>query len=77
MNLYLIKRTDEHDYDEYDSILVRASDPARAVEMATATHESWDSPLYSGFKPDGSNLKVEEVRLRGPEGLIIGSFNAG
>jgi len=87
MNLYLISRTDGHDYDEYDAILVRASDPDAALEMLKTKcarenhwggeHYSWCDGMYSGFKGDGSNAKVEEVPLDGEPGLIIGSYNAG
>ncbi len=88
MNLYLITRTDGHDYDEYDAILVRASDPVAALGMLARKPDPWHpwqghvcnsycTDEYSGFKADGSNAKVEEVPLDGAPGLIVGSFNAG
>lgn len=88
MNLYLITRTDGHDYGEYDAILVRASDPDAALAMLRKEQGPWHpwrghvctsycTDEYSGFKADGSNAKVEEVPLDGPPALIVGSFNAG
>jgi hypothetical protein len=87
VNLYLITRTDRHDYDEYDAILVRASDPVAALGMLARELDSWThkghacrnycTEEYSGFRADGSNAKVEEVPLDGPPALIVGSFNAG
>lgn len=84
MNLYLITRTDRHDYDEYDSLVVRASDPEAALAMLKGKcdcddpgqHRLWCGE-YLGFRADGSNAKVEEIPLDGEPGLILGSFNAG
>lgn len=85
MNLYKITRTDGHDYDEYDALVVRAEDQEKALKMLSncigrdcGWHEC-DQYCgdYSGFRMDGSNAKVEEIPLDGEPGLIIGSFNAG
>ncbi|GAA1064707.1 hypothetical protein [Streptomyces asiaticus] len=84
MALYLVSRTDRHDYDEYDAIVVRAGDESTALKIATSGTEfcrgdgskRWD-PDFEGFKRDGSNLMVERLESRGPAGLILASFNAG
>lgn len=88
MNLYLITRTDGHDYDEYDALVVRAGDPEAALAMLRRVQPDWHPRPghvcgsychneYSGFEADGSNAKVEEIPLDGKPELIIGSFNAG
>ncbi|MFF4478711.1 hypothetical protein ACFY1A_17075 [Streptomyces sp. NPDC001520] len=84
MALYLVSRTDRHDYDEYDAIVVRAGDEATALKIATngTEHERtdgskrWDSD-FEGFERDGSNLTVERLESRGPAGRVLASFNAG
>lgn len=78
MALYLITRTDSVDYDEYDSIVVRAANEKAAMKMAT---EQRDGPHhyaeFEGFAWDGSNLKIEHVDARGKAEVILSSFNAG
>ncbi|MEU7039816.1 hypothetical protein AB0A77_02005 [Streptomyces varsoviensis] len=70
MAFYLVSRTDRHDWDEYNAVVVRAGSTATAMKIAT--HGD-----FSGFRPDGSNLKVELLDARGPAGLVLASFNAG
>lgn len=87
MNLYLITRTDRVDWNEYDELVVRASDPDAALAMLRREPDPWThkghvcasycTDEYSGFRADGSNAKVEEIPLDGVPGLIVGSFNAG
>ncbi|WP_406161033.1 hypothetical protein [Streptomyces canus] len=83
MALFLVSRTDRHDYDEYDAIVVRAGDESTALKIATngeeeryGDHVYWDA-AFSGFQRDGSNLRVEELVSEGPEGVVIKSFHAG
>jgi len=64
MNLYLIKRTDEVDYDEYDAAVMRAPNPERAKEISPVS-------IY----PTEMELLAENVT--GDEGIVLGSFNAG
>ncbi|MEO3974397.1 hypothetical protein [Streptomyces sp. CAU 1734] len=84
MGLYKVSRTDRHDYDEYDAIVVRAASGDEALSIATSRdREEWDfsrqfeEPTFRGFRLDGSNLTVEPVDADGAPGLILGSFNAG
>lgn len=88
MHLYKITRTDRHDYDEYDEIVVRAEDPEKALEMVkgcaydgddwhTCTEHGYYCQQFRGFRADGSNAIVERICEDGEPGLIIGSFNAG
>ncbi|GAA0641461.1 hypothetical protein GCM10009548_02080 [Streptomyces malaysiensis subsp. malaysiensis] len=83
MALYLVSRTDHHDYDEYDAIVVRAGDEATALKIATNGEEEtygddvyWDAD-FQGFERDGSNLIAERIDVRGPSELVLASFNAG
>ncbi|MDH6625761.1 regulation of enolase protein 1 (concanavalin A-like superfamily) [Streptomyces sp. LBL] len=82
MALFLVSRTDRHDYDEYDAIVVRAGDEATALKIATngtdpfGDGEFWDED-FPGFKRDGSNLTVEPLSSDGTDGAVIKSFNAG
>jgi hypothetical protein len=67
MKLYLVKRTDATDYDEYDAIVVRAQSEERAAAIATGN--------YVGMAPH--NIEVTEVPVDGDEDVILDSFNAG
>lgn len=79
MPLYLVSRTDGHDYDEYDAIVVRAGNEATALKIATHGDEDecGYTRSFNGFERSGSNLTVERLESRGPAGLVLASFNAG
>lgn len=73
MKLYLLKRKDGIDYDEYDAKLVRAENETQARFVASLKpggegESTWLLDAYSS---------VEEVAQEGPSEQIIGSFNAG
>lgn len=75
MNLYLLKRTDEVDYDEYDSCLIRADSEQVARAIANQKCNSpWDS--HESFLL-ASKSTCEIVTAKGNEGVIISSYNAG
>ncbi|KUF18840.1 hypothetical protein [Streptomyces silvensis] len=83
MALFLVSRTDGGGYDEYDAIVVRAGDEATALKIATNGKQRekldgsfWD-PDFPGFERDGSNLTVEKLASRGPQDVLITSYNAG
>lgn len=68
LKLFIVERTDHVGYDEYDGIIVRASDEKRAQEIAT--------DFYTCF--NGSD--ITEIGYSKPdfaEGIIFKSFNAG
>lgn len=71
--LFLIKRTDGHEYDEYDSVVVRAATSDEAIALIFKPTE--ERP-YWGFAPDGSNFTCEPIDPGGEPGVILGSFNA-
>jgi hypothetical protein len=73
--IYLIERTDDVDYDEYDSVAVVANSPKEAEEYVLSADN-----YLSGFHTD-HNFTVKAVgvykrHLNKPKGLIS-SFNAG
>lgn len=75
--LYLIKRTDEWDYDEYDALVVCSENQESALLLSAS----------SGLGDTYANSEwleyPREVRLIGTahpgveKGVILGSFNAG
>ena len=67
MKLYLVKRTDATNYDEYDGLVVRAESTERAARIATGN--------YVGMTP--YNIEVTEVPVDGDEDVILDSFRAG
>jgi hypothetical protein len=73
MKLFMVKRTDEPGWDEYDGIVVRAESEARAIEMATGYDEHGIG--YTGLAPH--NIEVTEIPIGGDEAVILSSFNAG
>lgn len=88
MYLYLVKRTDDCDYDEYDGVVLRAETWDRALELATRRIETRSDlfpirPYYEGFAADGSNLTVvcigKALRQHEDEGEgeVLSDFNAG
>ncbi len=71
MNLYLVSRTDSVGYDEFDSMVVAAETPSKAVRMKPAS--------YYGKLSTPDNLKVKLVGTttgKRPT-VILASFNAG
>lgn len=82
MHLYLVERTDTHDYDEYDKVLVRADSAESAIAYVAARPSPWDrydlsDQHYRGFSPDGSNAKATRVVEDGEPGEVMSSFRAG
>lgn len=81
--LYLVERTDETDYDETISIVLRACSADRALELAVETKSPyWTDRIYQvyeGFESDGSNLIVTLIGIStgGDEGLVIENFLHG
>jgi hypothetical protein len=79
MHLYKVTRTDRADYDEYTSLVVRASSAKQAVELACAPkpYDSMTPELYTGFRLDGSNAKVELLPVAGKAEVVHSSFHSG
>jgi hypothetical protein len=64
--IYLVKRTDGIDYDEYDAFVVRSFDPEDAVVVCDDLC----------FKPESTTVKFI-AESPGEREIILGSFNAG
>lgn len=75
MKLFLVKRTDNWDYDEYDGIVVRAESEERAVAIATSRDEKFGWANYEGMRAD--NVTVTEINRDGDEEVVLASFHAG
>lgn len=72
MKLYLVARTDDIGYDEYDAFVVRAASPEDAAAVVADSHNyTW--PVKNG----GENIEVTELSADGEETIILSSFNAG
>lgn len=67
MNLYLVKRTDDIGYDEYDSVVVSAVSECAAKYEAT---ELWS-------KHDPVTVELIGMSISQEAGVIHSSFNAG
>lgn len=64
MNIYLVSRTDDVDYDEYDSFVVVAENEDDALKLVKDNL----------FKKE--TVKIEKIATD-KEQVVLGSFNAG
>lgn len=72
MNLYILERTDNVDYDEFDSIVVAA--PDKTAACAIRPKGGW---VYPGEPEEGVNLTVTLIGITHlPVGVVHSSFNA-
>ena len=69
MKIYLIERTDNWTYDDYDSCVVNALNRESAIKIACS------ECLFNQSKVDVTTLSESSLSVE--EGLILGSFNAG
>tara|TARA_R110000751_G_C13653607_1_gene468316 strand:- start:53 stop:565 length:513 start_codon:yes stop_codon:yes gene_type:complete len=85
-NLYLVGRTDEVDYDETVSVVVRAScesDARRLVTHHASGDEARDSTWSEGFRgehfwfSEASFVTLLASGVEGGEGIVCRDFNAG
>jgi len=78
MALWLVKRTDDVGYDEYDGLVVRARDEA---EVRSIVHDDDTTGIKTYSAYAGSfrrrEYTVEELQADGESGVILDSFNAG
>jgi len=76
MKLWLVRRNDSVSYDEYDSMVVRATDQVEAVRLCnelTHSTRSYGDPECGNF----DDSTVTEIISEGEPTIILGSFNAG
>jgi hypothetical protein len=74
MKVYLVERTDEVDYDEYDSFVVKAESKKEALKLCQTEADDW-SYHQDTFREN--NTKISELLNEGKKGIILGSFNRG
>lgn len=75
MKIYLVERTDIVTYDEYDSFIVIAKSPKRALRICyeKTREQGWDCAI---FKKENTTIKI--LKPSGTKDkIILGSFNAG
>jgi hypothetical protein len=91
MKLYLVRRTDDVGYDEYDSIVVAANDETEARNTHPyGSDYKWTGKVWTRHNPvygrtddatwaDPETLTVEPIGTanEGVAGVICSSFNAG
>lgn len=84
MKLWLITRTDHTDYDETNSLVIRAADEEAARAFALALDPEWahldpeeDDPvlLHPGLRAD--NIAITELTADGEPGVIVHDFIRG
>jgi len=80
MNLYLIKRTDSCDYDQYDSAVVASESEEDAKTIHPSGGRDYDGELSSYLWTTPQKITVELIGTAKPftkRGVICASFNAG
>lgn len=84
MKLFLVERTDPVDWDEYDSLVIRAYNKEHALDIASKTDDEYSAysdriyvrAVYLGMG-NRESLTATEITYEGEPGVILGSFNAG
>lgn len=81
MKLYLVERTDEIGYDEYDAFVVAAPNETLAMGVVAAKIEDHVekyrySDWWPGF-PDNAQISLLGTTHITTSRIILGSFNAG
>lgn len=86
MNLYLITRNDDGDYDQYDSAVVAAPDEKAAKDLIERDSTYWTNHIWT--RKGGAYIKEHTelditIKLIGTAidemqyGIVVASFNAG
>lgn len=73
MNLYLLKRNDYCDWDEYNGFVVRAKDFDSALKICQEVACHWNGETYF------IDITIEPLafNVEGEEDIILSDFNAG
>jgi len=86
MNLYLITRNDDCDYDQYDSAVVAAPDEEAAKDLIERNSDYWTNTTWtyvakalveSHTKLDITIELIGTAKDDTPLGVIVASYNAG
>lgn len=67
LNLYIVKREDGVDWDEFDSVVVKAKNEINALKIAV--------DFYDYFSEE--KVTVKEIHLDDEEGIVHKSFVNG
>lgn len=75
MNIYLVERTDDIDWDEFSAMVVAAEDEADARSMVPGgEHYPWGSSKT--IDPPRTIVTVSLGSFL-PRGIVLASYNAG
>jgi hypothetical protein len=82
MNIYIARRTDNHDYDEYDALIIVATNAVMAQLIIANGPDYGRGPIgeyFTGFRADNYMLVLIGTTIDNSikPGMILGSFNAG
>lgn len=74
MNIYLVSRTDDWGYDDYDEMVVIAGSAIQAKDLTMIEH----SRKYSGWVKSKNLLEAKKIGTtdKDPQ-IVLESFNAG
>lgn len=74
MNLYLVGRTDDVDYDEYDAFVVAAHNE---IEATLFLLQKYDKPEYSEWSSKTEVKLIGTTTAYSEPTAVLGSYNAG
>jgi len=82
MNLYLIKRTDEIDYDEYAGFVIAAEGEKQAREIAAKRSfcegkDIWLDTFDGNYYTPMVLIKMLASDVSLPEGIVLSDYKAG
>lgn len=78
LKIYLIRRNERIDYDEFDAIVVIAKDRKSALQITPYPNEEDDNSMWAWAKPDKLTAEfIGYAKAGSKPGLVLGSFNAG
>ena len=80
MKLYKVERTDYIGWDEYDAVVVYATDEENAKRIGIqymSTQEERVKVTYIGIADDAMIKEHEQHVDESKKNIILGSFNAG
>jgi len=72
--IYLVYRTKQVGYDEYDAFVVSAGSKEEALKICE--DETRDDEWHDG-EFNKENTKITELNNKIRKGIVLGSFNAG
>lgn len=78
MKIYLIERTDNIDYDEFDAMVIIADNPEEVLSIAAERDNDEHSVIGTRFKEETTVITVIGTpNSKQKKGIILASFNAG